>query len=253
MWNERCVLPATSLRWLACVRGVGAPRKQIMTATQPARGCATFTADLRRREYVIGVLATSMSDTFEPLETPGRQDSRPLLGRYGAEAQAISDPKARAHETSVIELRCYDLTVPLARAVADTGRASNFSTLSVQPSGVDRPAPGASRVLQVNVDVLGSTSLMWKWILLDRPGESARLNFSDFLSTQPSSLWAVVGGVGPPTGPTCTSAVALKVGQDWDRRCGTISRKGLLSRRLARGLRGRYVEHGLPTSFTAVV
>jgi hypothetical protein len=94
-------------------------------STQPARGMRDFLpGDVRRRDYVVGIIR-SVYDRygFEPLETPAVENIETLLGRYGEEnSKLIFKILMRGeHEASGqadLALR-YDLTVPLARVVAD--------------------------------------------------------------------------------------------------------------------------------------
>ncbi|MEJ7711452.1 MAG: ATP phosphoribosyltransferase regulatory subunit [Pyrinomonadaceae bacterium] len=95
--------------------------------TQPARGMRDFLpADVRRREYVIGVIKQVYERYgFEPLETPAVENIETLTGKYGEEGNQLIFKilKRGAHESSGeadLALR-YDLTVPLARVVAEYG------------------------------------------------------------------------------------------------------------------------------------
>ena len=80
-------------------------------------------AELRRREYVIGVIRGVYERYgFEPLETPAFENIETLLGRYGEEGNKLIFKilKRGVHESTGeadLALR-YDLTVPLARVVA---------------------------------------------------------------------------------------------------------------------------------------
>jgi Histidyl-tRNA synthetase len=79
--------------------------------------------DVRRREHVIGVITRVYeSYGFEPLETPAVENIETLLGKYGEEGNQLIFKilKRGEHEASGqadLALR-YDLTVPLARVVA---------------------------------------------------------------------------------------------------------------------------------------
>ncbi|MBM3821005.1 MAG: histidine--tRNA ligase, partial [Acidimicrobiia bacterium] len=80
--------------------------------------------DVRRREYVIGVIERVYeSYGFEPLETPAVENIETLLGKYGDEGNRLIFKilKRGEHEATGqadLALR-YDLTVPLARVVAE--------------------------------------------------------------------------------------------------------------------------------------
>ena len=92
--------------------------------TQPARGMRDFLpADVRKREYVIGVIKEVYERYgFEPLETPAVENIETLMGKYGEEGNQLIFKilKRGEHEkTGAADLALrYDLTVPLARVVA---------------------------------------------------------------------------------------------------------------------------------------
>jgi histidyl-tRNA synthetase len=123
--------------------------------------------DLRRREYVIGVIAqTYRRYGFEPLETPALENIETLTGKYGEEGSKLIFKVLRRgeHESSGetdLALR-YDLTVPLARVVAEhRGRLPRFfKRYQIQPVWrADRPSRGRFREFyQCDVDAIGSTS-----------------------------------------------------------------------------------------------
>ncbi len=60
-------------------------------STKPARGMRDFLpADVRRRQYVIGVVAeVFQSYGFEPLETPAVENIETLTGKYGEEGDRL--------------------------------------------------------------------------------------------------------------------------------------------------------------------
>ena len=123
--------------------------------------------DVRRREYVIGVGKRVYERYgFEPLETPAAENIETLLGKYGEENNKLIFKilKRGEHEKSGLPdlaLR-YDLTVPLARVVAEyQGKLPRlFKRYQIQPVWrADRPARGRFREFyQCDVDTLGSTS-----------------------------------------------------------------------------------------------
>ena len=123
--------------------------------------------DVRRRTFVIDVVTRVYeSYGFEPLETPAVENIETLLGKYGEEGNQLIFKilKRGEHEASGqadLALR-YDLTVPLARVVAEH-RAKLprlFRRYQIQPVWrADRPARGRFREFyQCDVDALGSTS-----------------------------------------------------------------------------------------------
>src|SRR6266436_731456 len=120
--------------------------------TQPARGMRDFLpADVRRRQYVIDVIREVYERYgFEPLETPAVENIETLMGKYGDEGnqlifkilkrgeklqESLGSPEglgnlesssstsqtsatSKTEQLADLALR-YDLTVPLARVVAN--------------------------------------------------------------------------------------------------------------------------------------
>jgi histidyl-tRNA synthetase len=123
--------------------------------------------DVRRREHVIGIIKSAYERYgFEPLETPAVENLETLMGKYGDEGNQLIFKilKRGEHEATGqadLALR-YDLTVPLARVVAQyRGRLPKlFKRYQIQPVWrADRPARGRFREFyQCDVDSLGSTS-----------------------------------------------------------------------------------------------
>ena len=138
--------------------------------TRPARGMRDFLPeDVRRREYVIGIVSRVYRRYgFEPLETPALENIETLTGKYGEEGNKLIFKVLRRgeHESSGetdLALR-YDLTVPLARVVAEyRGRLPKFfKRYQIQPVWrADRPARGRFReFFQCDVDAIGSRSMV---------------------------------------------------------------------------------------------
>jgi histidyl-tRNA synthetase len=159
--------------------------------TQPARGMRDFLpADVRRREYVIGVIKEVYERYgFEPLETPAVENIETLMGKYGEEGNQLIFKilKRGEHErTGEADLALrYDLTVPLARVVAQYRNElpKFFKRYQIQPVWrADRPARGRFREFyQCDVDVLGSRSMMVEAELCSAAGEAlGELGFSNF-------------------------------------------------------------------------
>src|SRR5437899_5712815 len=139
-------------------------------STQPARGTRDFLpADVRRREYVIRVVRDVYERYgFEPLETPAFENIDTLLGKYGEEGNKLIFKILRRGEHAAsgeadLALR-YDLTVPLARVVAQYQNELPrfFKRYQIQPVWrADRPARGRFREFyQCDIDAIGSTSLV---------------------------------------------------------------------------------------------
>src|SRR3977135_1836305 len=136
--------------------------------------------DVRRREYVIGVIKEVYERYgFEPLETPAVENIETLMGKYGEEGNQLIFKilKRGVHESTGeadLALR-YDLTVPLARVVAqhqnELGRI--LQRYQIQPVWrADRPGKGRFREFyQCDVDVIGSGSMMVEAELCAATGE----------------------------------------------------------------------------------
>src|SRR5437773_9521795 len=159
--------------------------------TQPARGMRDFLpADVRKREYVIGVIKEVYERYgFEPLETPAVENIETLVGKYGEEGNQIIFKilKRGEHEkTGEADLALsYDLTVPLARVVAQykAELPKFFKRYQIQPVWrADRPARGRFREFyQCDVDVLGSQSMVVEVELIAAASDAlTALGFSDF-------------------------------------------------------------------------
>src|SRR3989454_9113418 len=159
--------------------------------TQPPRGMRDFLpADVRRREYVIGIIKEVYERYgFEPLETPAVENIETLMGKYGEEGNQLIFKilKRGEHEkTGEADLALrYDLTVPLARVVAEyRDKLPNFfKRYQIQPVWrADRPARGRFREFyQCDVDVLGSRSMLVEAEICAAANEVlTKLGFNDF-------------------------------------------------------------------------
>ncbi len=159
--------------------------------TQPARGMRDFLpADVRKREYVIGVIKQVYERYgFEPLETPAVENIETLMGKYGEEGNQLIFKilKRGEHEkTGEADLALrYDLTVPLARVVAQYQNElpKFFKRYQIQPVWrADRPARGRFREFyQCDVDVLGSQSMVVEAELIAAASDAlVALGFDDF-------------------------------------------------------------------------
>ena len=157
-------------------------------STKPPRGTRDFLPDdVRRREYVIGVVRDVYERYgFEPLETPAFENIETLLGKYGEEGnklifKILSRGEHEASGEADLALR-YDLTVPLARVVAQYQNElpKFFKRYQIQPVWrADRPARGRFREFyQCDIDAIGSTSPVVEAELLargQRGADAARL------------------------------------------------------------------------------
>src|SRR5262252_6424698 len=136
--------------------------------TQPARGMRDFLPeDVRRRQYVIDIVRRVYERYgFEPLETPALENIETLTGKYGEEGNQLIFKvlkRGEGESSGVADLALrYDLTVPLARVVAEhRGKLPRFfKRYQIQPVWrADRPARGRFREFyQCDVDTIGSTS-----------------------------------------------------------------------------------------------
>jgi histidyl-tRNA synthetase len=166
-----------------------------MSKTQPARGMRDFLpADVRKRNYVINIIREVYeSYGFEPLETPAVENLETLTGKYGEEGNQLIfkilkrgeklDPNDK--ELADLALR-YDLTVPLARVVANYKNElpKFFKRYQIQPVWrADRPARGRFREFyQCDVDAIGSNSMIVEAELISAVSEILRkLRFDDFV------------------------------------------------------------------------
>jgi histidyl-tRNA synthetase len=160
-------------------------------STKPPGGTRDFLpAEVKRREHVTGVVREVYERYgFEPLETPAFENIDTLLGKYGEEGAKLIFKILRRgeHESSGqadLALR-YDLTVPLARVVAQYQNELPrfFKRYQMQPVWrADRPARGRFREFyQCDIDAIGTTSILVEVELLSAVSEVLeRLGFKDF-------------------------------------------------------------------------
>ena len=212
------------------------------TKTQPARGMRDFLpADVRRREYVIGVIKEVYERYgFEPLETPAVENIETLLGKYGEEGNQLIYKilKRGVHESSGeadLALR-YDLTVPLARVVAEyrDKLPKFFKRYQIQPVWrADRPARGRFREFyQCDVDVLGSRSMLVEAELIAAASDVlTRLRFADFTIrlNHRQILTGLLNSAGVPSDKHDSALIALD-------KLGKIGLEGVKQELTKRGI-----------------
>ncbi|ETW98514.1 MAG: hypothetical protein ETSY1_18425 [Candidatus Entotheonella factor] len=149
-----------------------------MASTKPPSGMRDYLPDaVTKRRYVMGKIETTYRRYgFLPLETPTMENLSTLLGKYGEEgdqllyrvlhrgeklSRALTQPGVGQSDLAELGLR-YDLTVPLARVVAQYGNSLPriFKRFQIQPVWrADRPAKGRFREFyQCDVDITGTTS-----------------------------------------------------------------------------------------------
>ncbi len=163
-----------------------------MSNTNPARGMRDFLpAAIRRREYVINIIKSVYeSYGFEPLETPAVENIETLTGKYGEEGnqliyKILKRGEGAATGEADLALR-YDLTVPLARVVANhkNDLPKFFKRYQIQPVWrADRPARGRYREFyQCDADAIGSSSMIVEAELCAAVSEILeKLGFDDFV------------------------------------------------------------------------
>jgi len=177
--------------------------------------------DVRRREYVIGIIKRIYERYgFEPLETPAVENIETLLGKYGEEGNQLIFKilKRGEHEATGqadLALR-YDLTVPLARVVAQyqSKLPRVFKRYQIQPVWrADRPARGRFREFyQCDVDSLGSTSPAVEAELCAAVSDALiALGFNDFVIriNHRELLTAILGRAGVGTHQQSDALIAL--------------------------------------------
>lgn len=137
--------------------------------------------ELLQRRHVIDVISRVYeAHGFVPLETPAIENLSTLLGKYGEEGdqllyrllhrrdalrRPLEQALAEGRQVSEAELADqglrYDLTVPLARVVAQYGELPRFfKRYQIQPVWrADRPGKGRFREFyQCDVDIIGTKS-----------------------------------------------------------------------------------------------
>src|SRR6266542_3826932 len=200
-------------------------------STKPPSGTRDFLPDdIRRREYVVGVIRDVYERYgFEPLETPAFENIETLLGKYGEEGNKLIFKILRRGEHEAtgeadLALR-YDLTVPLARVVAEyhDKLPKFFKRYQIQPVWrADRPARGRFREFyQCDIDALGTTSLLVELEVLSAVSEAlVRLHFETFdvRLNHRELLVALLGATGVPPAVHDEALVAIdkldKIGVD---------------------------------------
>jgi histidyl-tRNA synthetase len=207
-----------------------------MSKTNPARGMRDFLpGDVRKREYVIGIIKEVYeSYGFEPLETPAVENLDTLMGKYGDEGNQLIfkilkrgeklAESLESGELADLALR-YDLTVPLARVVANNRNElpKFFKRYQIQPVWrADRPARGRFREFyQCDVDAIGSSSMTVEAEVIAAVSEIlSRLGFQDFVIrlNHRDILEDILDTAGVPTDLNADALVAIdkldKIGSD---------------------------------------
>ncbi|MFM1872505.1 MAG: histidyl-tRNA synthetase [Planctomycetota bacterium] len=209
-------------------------------STKPPGGMRDFlAADVARRRFVLGVVQRVYeSFGFVPLETPTIENLSTLLGKYGPEGdqllyrilhrrerleRALAQGNPSELELADEGLR-YDLTVPLARVVANYRTLpAYYKRYAIQPVWrADRPAKGRFREFyQCDVDVTGTKSLVADAEVCGAVATVLReLGFADFKIhvNHRELLRALVAAAGIPADREGQALIALdkldKIGRD---------------------------------------
>lgn len=134
-----------------------------MTKVKPAipKGMRDFLpADMLKREYVFGVIRDVFHlHGFEPIQTPTLEHRETLFGKYGEEAENLIYSAQHQRSTSEQLALRYDLTVPLARVVAQYENELSFPFKRYHIAPVwrgERPQRGRYREFyQCDADIVG--------------------------------------------------------------------------------------------------
>lgn len=169
-------------------------------STKPPSGMRDFLPeDIARRDHVVSVVrSVYRAYGFVPLETPAIENLATLLGNYGEDEKLIYkvlhrgevlkralDAEGDVTEADLADqaLR-YDLTVPLARVVAQYADLPRFfKRFQIQPVWrADRPGKGRFREFyQCDVDVVGTESQIAEAEVCAAVADVLRrLGFADF-------------------------------------------------------------------------
>jgi histidyl-tRNA synthetase len=210
-------------------------------STKPLGGMRDFLpAELVRRRHVVGIVREVYERYgFLPLETPSIENLEILTGKYGEDEKLIyrvlhrGDALRRVIEekgAAIVEadlsaeaLR-YDLTVPLARVVAQYAELPKFfKRYQIQPVWrADRPGRGRFREFyQCDVDITGTESLLAEAEVCGAGCEVLeRLGFSDCTMwiNHRQLLRAMIRGAGIDTALEGTALTGVdkldKIGRD---------------------------------------
>lgn len=205
-------------------------------STKPISGMRDFLAqDVVRRRHVLGVVQRVYeSFGFVPLETPTIENLSTLLGKYGPEGdqllyrllhrrdkltRAVAKGQGKPEGLNELDLADeglrYDLTVPLARVVANYKDLPAFyKRYQIQPVWrADRPARGRFREFyQCDVDITGTNSLLADAEVCGAIAQVLReLGFEKFqiLTNHRELLRALVAEAGIPAEQESLALIAL--------------------------------------------
>lgn len=236
-------------------------------STKPPSGMRDFLPeDLARRKYVISVVEeVYRAHGFSAIETPTIENLSTLLGKYGDEGDqllyrvlhrrdklkravdAAAEAGVPAQEADLANqgLR-YDLTVPLARVVAQYGELPRFfKRYQIQPVWrADRPGKGRFREFyQCDVDITGTESLLAEAEVCSAVCTVLReLGFEDFVVklNHRELLRAMIRAAGIEAALESTALVAVD-------KLDKIGREGVLAELSERGVSDAAGQHLLDT------
>jgi histidyl-tRNA synthetase len=236
-------------------------------STKPPSGMRDFLPeDLARRKYVISVVEeVYRAHGFSAIETPSIENLSTLLGKYGEEGDQLlyrllhrRDKLSRAVDAACEAgvpakeadlanqgLR-YDLTVPLARVVAQYGELPKyFKRYQIQPVWrADRPGKGRFREFyQCDVDITGTASLLAEAEVCSAVCSVLReLGFEDFVVklNHRELLRAMIRAAGISAELESTALVAVD-------KLDKIGREGVLKELAERGVSAEAGAHLLDT------
>ncbi len=120
-------------------------------------------SDMLKREYVFGVVRGIFERYgFEPLQTPTLERRETLFGKYGEDAENLIYSASHQRSNEEVAMR-YDLTVPLARVVAQYENELTFPFKRYHIAPVwrgERPQRGRYREFyQCDVDIVGVSGM----------------------------------------------------------------------------------------------
>lgn len=219
-------------------------------STKPPSGMRDFLGpDVARRRHVVRLVQQTYERYgFEPLETPTIENLSTLLGKYGEEGDQLmyrilrrGEALGRALESgtpteadlSDLGLR-YDLTVPLARVVANYPVPRFYKRYQIQPVWrAERAAKGRYREFyQCDVDITGTTSLTAEAEVCGAVADALHaLGFADFTLqvNHRGLLRALISTCGIDLSQESTTLVALD-------KLDKIGREGVLAELRNRGI-----------------
>jgi len=211
-----------------------------MTQTAPPSGMRDFLpAELCRRKFVEKIIREVFeSYGFVPIETPAIENLATLLGKYGEEGdqllyrilhrrdkltRVLEGGKPTEKDLAELGLR-YDLTVPLARVIANNRNLPKFfKRYQIQPVWrADRPGKGRFReFVQCDVDIIGTDSLIAETEVCGAVSRAIlTLGFTDFFIhlNHRQLLKCLIGAAGIPDENEETALIAVdkldKIGEE---------------------------------------